>query len=655
MVIEDYFHPGRPKKPVEKQPQNRRPQRRMRMGSPYDRLGAAVIDIFVILLPLLLLFVSPLRRLSLESRFVNDQSMTVAVHAGMTLVAVITIIAYQTFLTWLVGATVGKLFFGLRVVNLWNGKKPNLTGSLLRSLVWVIDSTLLFIPHLSIFSNKKRRPPHDRMADTVVITLRGRGVTSPGVVEGSFVRGVFAALITAATIIIAINIVQFFKGLKSEDQVFSFLEQTGKLCTAVGEAQQDWNSKDGDSPPERLSVAMSLFSAGLVSKTCLALEVDDSLNRQGKETPMAYLAQAFVHSDRPEVSDAYLKKVCELDASSHSCTMSHIVDNWSKGDWEGVRTQLSGLNSSAPTFIWIWGLRHMVKHGNYVHVIKTIEEQIWPQKPLSPFLTMQRAKAYWYLDRKSEARAIASVGLETFDYTDRLDLASWLCEEEVEDGCEGGRGFSCEVFRNSLNETPGLLVDAQVSLTYIKERECSEGTRLDYGKLQEQMRLEEASSFVQALEFYQGQKREESRNILESLARAENASHQFQVEARRRLIDWAKTPEELAEIHDEWEQQDSNLDWIKVGRSLFESYFRMGAYGPSYSVGQRLQEYDLKDDSFERAMVISAYHLGQREAAWKLLSSYLSKGESLEPGRKPANQDALSVIYRVLKEEFESQ
>lgn len=147
------------------------------MAAPVDRLAAVIVDT-IIFVPIASLLIAPFRR-ELDIAKLLDSEATALTHLA-TIVLIISLadILFKSLTIALFGFSPGKYFFGLKVVQIWTGRKPHFSTSLLRSLVWWLDSVLLF-PHLEIISNHRRRPLHDRVADTMVISPKLKGATPP--------------------------------------------------------------------------------------------------------------------------------------------------------------------------------------------------------------------------------------------------------------------------------------------------------------------------------------------------------------------------------------------------------------------------------------------------------------------------------------------
>ncbi|QIN85334.1 hypothetical protein GBA63_21690 (plasmid) [Rubrobacter tropicus] len=80
---------------------------------------------------------------------------------------------YHASLEALFGATVGKLVFGLRVVDARTGAKPSAIAALRRNLPRAVDVALAYLPGaLSAWISPSNRSVGDRLAGTVVVAAR---------------------------------------------------------------------------------------------------------------------------------------------------------------------------------------------------------------------------------------------------------------------------------------------------------------------------------------------------------------------------------------------------------------------------------------------------------------------------------------------------
>ena len=653
MVIEDAFSE---KPSVEDQSETKagtHRSSRLKLASPLDRLAAVVVDFFLVIVPISTLLAAPFKKEIVKALILQNETDFLLYLGLVILTSGIVVIVYQTLMVWSFGGTLGKLFWGLRVERLWKHRKPTFSASLLRSIFWLLDSLLVLVPHLSVFSNEKRRPFHDRVADTVVVTLKNKGVRSPGIIEASFVHGVIAAFAVFALVLLSFNSFDLYMASKGEEALIDSLEEEGSLCKAIGKAVEDWPESDGEEP-ERLQVAMALFAAGEVAKTCLGAEVDLTLVRQGEESALAYLAQSFVHADNAELSDRYLAKVCKVDSESDSCKMSQIVELWTEEKWSDVSKIFKALDNTQEHYILVWAIRHYVRRGDFQRATGFLEK-IEPRRSLGSFLGIQRAKTYWGMKRLLEARAAAEVAFETLGPAERVDLASWMCNEEVEVGCEGAAQKSCHVLEKSVEHSSEFLVDSKVALSFIKQNECRKGYGASYDDLAKKIPIPEARRLLQAMSHWQKKDIKTGRRLLWDLAEDESAEPDFREEAKFLIIGWANRSEDFESLRANWAKAKKNLQWQRLGRRLFRGYFQLGDYKKAMAVSDNLNEEFLTDPRYREQVIITAYHSGNKKMAWTLLKNYQHQKNLSAGQRRPASQSEFDVVAKVLQREFKGK
>jgi RDD family. len=136
MVIRD-FPPEDLKPKGEQHP--RLEDSEIQMAQPTDRMAAVMIDLVAIVGPLALLFMAPFRRMLTESVLLDDDLTLALSIAAMILIGIGTVIIYQTVMIATLGATVGKLFFGLRVQRIWDQQQPGWESSFIRAVFWVCE------------------------------------------------------------------------------------------------------------------------------------------------------------------------------------------------------------------------------------------------------------------------------------------------------------------------------------------------------------------------------------------------------------------------------------------------------------------------------------------------------------------------------------
>ncbi|MGX2981899.1 RDD family protein [Helicobacter sp. 23-1045] len=81
-------------------------------------------------------------------------------------------VAYHSIFTALYGASLGKIICKIKIVKIDTLDKPNALDAVLRSLIRIISTLLLYIPFLVAFGDTFRRAMHDLIIKTIVIDIR---------------------------------------------------------------------------------------------------------------------------------------------------------------------------------------------------------------------------------------------------------------------------------------------------------------------------------------------------------------------------------------------------------------------------------------------------------------------------------------------------
>lgn len=660
MVIEDLSVPGAERDKTEKGRKGRRGRRRpLCLASPVDRLAAVVTDLILVILPISAVLGAPFKQGIMKALVLQDETDFYFFLFLLFVTSAIVAIAYQTAMVSIWGATLGKMFWGLRVEWIWKPRNPSFLMALLRSVFWIVDSVFLFIPHLSVFANEKRRPFHDRISDTVVVTTKDGGAKTPGMIEASFVHGVGAALAVFGALFMVFGSIDLYMRSKGEDTLFGVLKTEKVLCDAVGVAMEDWptlSSSSSGGSLERLSVAMALFASGEISGPCLRSEVEDSLVRQGIESPMAYLAQSFVYSDSAELSDRYLDYVCKLDKESDSCKMSRIVEMWMDEDWKKIDDLFNELNHTREPYILTWAVRHFMRRENFQMALFFLDKMA-PSLALGSFVGIQRTKAYWNLSRKEEARAAADIAMNTMGPANRIDLASWLCNEEVDETCSGVSQSSCLIMSKILDKSDEYLADRDIALTYIKNFECADSQRKSFDELKRKVSFPEAHQLIGALALIHGSAAQEGRRELWRLAQDKKASENYREEARHYLASSAQSSFDLEALYSEWKHEVLTPHWRQRGQRLFSNYYRLKNFGRSWEIGQILVKDDggRIDSKTREEMIVAGFKVGEMKSAYLLLKELLPIQAKLTAGRNPASGSQFELVSKSLIEEFKDK
>ncbi len=599
-----------------------------RMAQPLDRLAAFVVDGLVILTPLVVLSLAPMKRLMVESLLLHEDSAFSILLFAMILMGVVLVVTYQTVLVASRGATIGKSLLGLRVVDVWTGKKPSRLSAFIRAIGWLVDCVLLFIPHLETLTNHKRRPLHDRIAETVVVTERNKPALSPGVLESAFVRGIISAFV--------VFLVTIFVG-----QIFMILSELRNESVAVNEDCELDVREDQD----RLSVALRDFAAGHIEAKCLEKEATDEMQGRHPRMDLVYLAQSFAHSGDADVSNRYLEQVCETNAEGSACVMSKVIEAWSDENWKKVDQYLNFDTLPDEPYLQVWALRHYLKQEEFAQA-QVLTERLQTEKPLRSFLLTQKVKSLWGLNEKDRARDLASVALSTDEESLKHQVSQFICYEELMDSCEK-KSASCDWLSGYYEEHDFDQEDIKDSLAFFRLSQCTkEEDHVE--KWVPHLQNENLRSLIQSVAHLK-EDRVNARAQLMDLFLNPESTDSIKREAVYHWTQSAKKPEELEPLFKEYVQLPKTVVWAKVGRELFQAYFQRGAYQRAVDVGMKMLNTRWSNAEFLKKMTVASYNMGWRKEAYALLKASVS-----DDGRKPASQDEFSVIRRNLEKEFGS-
>jgi uncharacterized RDD family membrane protein YckC len=614
------------------------------LASPQDRLAAVVVD-YLLLIPLMSLALAPLKRIFYVGQMLGDDFYFHFEMFFAVLVVLVVCVAYQTLFVFYKGATPGKMLLKIRVTSIWPGRRITLMEATIRSLIWWFEALLLFIPHLAVSGGHRRRPPHDRLADTIVVTHRWLAVSEPSVVETNFARGMMHVALICAAFLVTVNMIEVAREPK-RDISFVATENAPVDCS-VDDDQANPNSHiDSNTDADRsaednaklLEAQLSLFAIGRLPSKCLEAQADRILNLN-PDSGMAYLAKAFVFAEDQAKSDTYLDEVCLADRNSESCQFSHIVADWNDGDWKETSASLADLTPHGPEFIRLWAVRHFFKTRDYQRVVDLLETAP-DARVYANFVLNHRFKSLWFLNRKQEARLVYQVHQQHLSVDDKLESTHWLCDQELHEGCEGLKSASCQSFlKLTAGREADILTTHGLAMTDIKAKMCQQGEQFNFQTSYFENFPDQAREFLKALEMASQQNLQEARDVMQELAESEDINP-VTAEARMTLVRWAQTREDLASVYDIWQKQDPfQMGWLDVGQELMNRYAALGASDVSFDVGMMLYGANDTSPQFLRRLADISTHSQHLQAAHDILRT-LSDESHPQPQRQPASEES---------------
>jgi uncharacterized RDD family membrane protein YckC len=588
----------------------------LKLAQPLDRFAAGVIDYAIILMPFVYLILAPFEREIKESALYNDQlaiSMTTTLAAAA---AILLVIAYQSIFTWRYGATIGQILLGLRVQSLWPSERLKFTQALLRSLIWCVSWVFLGLPFLAMFSNRMRRPLHDRVADTYVVAVRKeRESRAPTRQESALVKGIFWAFGISVCFVVAVYVYSSVRGLDQQRELVANLESQEILCDGVSEAQQNWPQEQGK-PADRLSVALALYAAGTIDRKCLQAEVEN-LHQFDEASPLLYLVKSFIYAEKPDISDKYLQKICDRFANSAECHMSTVIQAVADEDWDTMQSQFTSLKESDLVYPAIWAIRQYMKHEDY----RSAEEflrLIPDDHQLSDFVVPARAKILWSMNRREEANGVEVASYANLGVEAKLDLSSYMCFEKIWSDCGHVVDKSCQTFSQITKNYDDAFNSMQASLAYLRQWECENTGHRDYEELLSYPLNEDVHALVSALAA-------PGTDGFTSLLDESSGSEIFNAEVSRRMAERTNSVALLKQLTVEWRTRPNIASWQKVGTVIFKRLYDLREYKLSTEVAD-LMSTQLEPATNNRALfenfIVAAFKSGQLDRAQKFFSRY---------------------------------
>lgn len=473
MVIPDLYGPLRPSNNEQESTKNLRYTPR-----PLDRLSAHIFDECVILMPLFLLLSAPFKSRFYQGMLLERQDEVLGSAFGTIFVAIALFIVYHTICIAYFGTTLGKRLFQMRVVDVWTGQPLSIVRAFGRAAVSALSFFFMGLGFLTVLSNFRRRSIPDLWFESEVVSVKATMVAIPSSREQwlvrlvyGFVGGFFGAVL--------VGMIGTLAGNAEGSDLSTWLMDRGPRCEAVDDAMTNWPRPEGEKE-DRMKVSLAMYAAGLIDRSCLRAEADVEATISRNLNADYYLAQSFVHSDDPEVSDNYLSHVCKKDTASASCQLSRIVAAWGQEDEDSVSDAITAMENPDVASS-IWAIRNFMKRGDPETAYQWLE-RISPNKPLASFLEVQRTKALWLMNRTAEARISALHGLETLPDDLQTELASWMCVQETSVDCGAAKSMSCQWLKDrdigTIEEE-----DPVYNVAMLRTKECTDGDNLNYMEL----------------------------------------------------------------------------------------------------------------------------------------------------------------------------
>lgn len=378
------------------------------------------------------------------------------------------LLVIQTLCVWRWGATPGKRIFMMEVVGL-QGQRLSLGASLTRAATQLVECLCLGIPYLEVLSHAERRPWHDRMAESRVISHKTNSFRPPHFLESRFFRNLYWGFAMSALMLVGGALMQLHHQAKLAVMKHKEMQDAGYLC------EQDKNVPERAGltrAQSRLDYALAQFEAGLLSHDCLESEADFAIWTQADEiTPWAYLIRAVLSQEQgvtaatESETQEHLKQACPEANADVICGLVAIY----KGEAPSLE------NSHPASRSWtgqILGMKQAVDQGEFENLRQLASQETWP-KELLPFVQELSLKSLFFDSEPNVYQAGLDLLMPAWSATDRLKQAAWTCFSQTTKAC--GRGSlpeSCQQLRTALETAPTAAWTRETTLTVALEMSC---------------------------------------------------------------------------------------------------------------------------------------------------------------------------------------
>ncbi len=596
-----------------------------------DRMIAVMIDI-VLFIPIFTILLSELFK-KLQVRYYLDSAgskeFAVLLLVSVAFVLVITVLLQTIFLIYF-RATPGKYLMKMQVVDFQRPQaRVSVTQAFLRSSLWAVEWLFVGIPFIEVLSDPLRRPLHDRAAETMVVTLKIEGDRGPQILETRVVRQFLLAVSFFALLWGILLVGEFYKKAVQGEFKKAELVANNNLCESVTAAVADG---------PRMDRAMALFLAGEVTEECLKQEADFALWSALEESKaMAYLAKMLSAKGDVQTNQQYLERICQPGADTEPCEIAKSLSE------ESPELNPKWKSESGKILLLITELRS----GKYPQVVADIA-YFSKLAGYQEYLQKIRVKTLWSMNEHEKAIGAYEVAREVLSSGNRLDLSSWVCQEELDEDCSPDiRSTSC---RDVISQVATLSqrLPVETALAILQERECRgssdservlfSGTYAAYPELQE---------LAQALAKDSVHTRATRLEKFKDLASNDQLRPAIREKALLGWVSVANKTNELQGALDLWKKnQNQSWSWVKVGSKILKKSMELKSWASGVEVADALGTPLAKQYGLETVRATLYYQAGESKKAWLIVKDLLSTT------RSPANADDFEFIKKDLNKKF---
>jgi hypothetical protein len=256
------------------------------------------------------------------------------------------------------------------------------------------------------------------------------------------------------------------------------LFNSNAVCSEVSQSISLWGRSD---EPDRIELAITLFTADLVDQECLSKEADyilwqqqagfDESGADQVSVEKAYFAKFLAAMSREEAT-SYQVKLCEknLTQNLQMCSLSKLKNLWNEQNWPLAEVQLSFISLPRMAFVQVWLAEHYYQTGQIEKLQQSVES-LALIRLIKDKTSEYRLKALWLQGKRSEAEELFATVWESSSGWQSLPTARWLCYENVRAQCSM-QSESCKAFGYAVEQRPSLLWHSDIELVQARLHKC---------------------------------------------------------------------------------------------------------------------------------------------------------------------------------------
>jgi uncharacterized RDD family membrane protein YckC len=525
----------------------------LKIAGVQDRVLSFFLDV-LLFSPFLSFLLTPLHGSMRNERLDSNSTLEFVVFVFLALLeSALLIILLQSWFLYRFGATPGMRYFKLKLVAL-NSQRLSFSQCLVRSSIWILQWIPMGAPFLEVLSHPQRRGLHDRASETMVVTLKEVGDPGPTEQGRDLIKNVISLSVCLTLGWSSLVGYKLFRQASNGDFSRKSLESSQYLCPEVGEYLKPGGS--------RMDLALALYLTDEQDESCLLREADFALwTRNTTEKSWAYLAKGIYYEFDQKKSLEYLQKACAAGSGSEPCQLAQRLIPKDKG----FDPLLRGHSWTAE-FLKV---KEFLRRGQFQLAQDSLRE--YDKEPaFAEYIQKQQVKLFWTLQEPEKAQGAYQVVWPHLSADTRLELAAWMCAEQVDKDCGRSAHTACANLQDEVRSSDQISFESDVVLALVNDNECTKAHRpLLQGLAPSLSENSELKKFVYALSSESGWSPEHRLAALRELSFSGKIKGHLQKKAMASLakistdsLDRKRIKEFLADaqIHD-WM-------WSKLGKVL---------------------------------------------------------------------------------------